>query len=80
MSGAGLQNISSEWWHFQDNEIRSELQLPTVWSGVTPECWIADDYGWRYRRQNGTFFASCSKEIEGVTYIFDDLGYATKAD
>ena len=80
MTGADLVGISSEWWHFQDNEIRSQLQLPTVWGGVSPECWIADDHGWRYRRQNGNFYASCSKDIEGVTYIFDALGYATKAE
>ncbi len=80
MTGAGLVGISSEWWHFQDNEIRAQLQLPTVWSGVTPECWMADDHGWRYRRYNGTFFADCTKEIDGETYIFDAYGYAKKAD
>lgn len=80
MTGADLVGIASEWWHFQDNEIRSQLQLPTVWSGVTPECWMADDHGWRYRRYNGTYFADCTKEIGGETYIFDALGYAKKAE
>ena len=80
MNGADLVGITSEWWHFQDNEIRSQLKLPTVWGGVSPECWMADDNGWRYRRQNGNFYASCSKDIDGVTYIFDALGYATKAE
>lgn len=80
MNSADLVGITSEWWHFQDNEIRSQLKLPTVWGGVSPECWMADDNGWRYRRQNGNFYASCSKDIDGVTYIFDALGYATKAE
>ena len=78
MTSANLVGISSEWWHFQDNEIRAQLKLPTVWSGVTPECWMADDQGWRYRRYNGTFFADCQKEIDGVVYIFDAYGYATE--
>ena len=80
MNAAELYGISSEWWHFQDNEARSQLKLPTVWSGVTPECWIADDNGWRYRRQNGNFFADCTKVIDGVSYIFDIYGYATKSE
>lgn len=75
MTGTQLVGISSEWWHFQDNEIRAQLKLPTVWSGVTPECWMADDHGWRYRRYNGTYFADCTKEIDGVTYTFDAYGY-----
>ena len=80
MTGADLGGISSEWWHFQDNAIRSELELPVVWSGVTPECWMADDEGWRYRRYNGSFFIDCTKEIGGVTYHFDAYGYATVAE
>ncbi len=80
MTGADLVGIASEWWHFQDNEIRSQLKLPTVWNGVTPECWMADDHGWRYRRYNGTYFADCTREIGGETYIFDALGYAKKAE
>ena len=80
MTGADLVGISSEWWHFQDNEIRAQLKLPTVWSGVTPECWMADDHGWRYRRYNGTYFADCTKEIDGVTYLFDTYGYAKKVN
>ena len=80
MTGADLGGITSEWWHFQDNAIRSELTLPVVWSGVSPECWMADDEGWRYRRYNGTYFMDCTKEIDGVTYIFDSYGYAKTAE
>lgn len=80
MTGAGLGGISSEWWHFQDNEIRSQITLPTVASGVSPECWMANDHGWRYRRYNGTFLADCTKNVDGVTYNFDIYGYATKAE
>ena len=80
MATADLGGITSEWWHFQDNAARKELKLPTVYNGVTPECWMADDHGWRYRRQNGNFFADCTKTIGGVTYIFDAYGYAAKAE
>lgn len=76
MSTANLGGITSEWWHFQDNEARAQLKLPTVWSGVTPECWMADDQGWRYRRYNGSYFADCTREIGGKTYAFDTYGYA----
>ena len=80
MSVSNLGGISSEWWHFQDNETRAALKLPTVWAGVSPECWMADDQGWRYRRQNGNFFADCTKVIDGVSYSFDAYGYATKTE
>jgi hypothetical protein len=56
------------------------LKLPFVWDGVSPEGWMADDQGWRYRRQNGNFFADCTKVISGVSYTFDAYGYATKTE
>ncbi len=80
MSTANLGGLTSEWWHFQDNEARAQLKLPTAWSGVTPECWMADDHGWRYRRYNGTYFADCTREIGGEMYVFDAYGYAQKAE
>jgi glucan-binding YG repeat protein len=45
-------------------------------NGVTPEGWVADDHGWRYRRADGRFYKSCEKTIDGVSYTFDDNGYA----
>lgn len=75
MKGAGLGELVSEWWHFQDNDIRKELQLPVVWAGVTPECWMKDDFGWKYRRYNGTYFADGEFDIYGTVYTFDEHGY-----
>lgn len=75
MKGAGLGELVSEWWHFQDNEIRQQLKLNCVWAGVSPECWMKDDFGWKYRRSNGTYFANGSHDIYGTTYFFDENGY-----
>ena len=75
MMNAGMADLISEWWHFQDNEARDTLSLPAVKTGVTPECWMLDDTGWRYRRYNGSYFTSCTRVIDGVTYSFDARGY-----
>lgn len=75
MKGAGLNELVSEWWHFQDNEARQSLALASVTNGVTPECWIADDNGWKYRRYNGTYFYDCDRTIGEVDYTFDAEGY-----
>lgn len=75
MKSAGLNELVSEWWHFQDNEARANLVLPTVYDGVSPECWMNDGFGWKYRRYNGTYFADCQREIGGVSYTFNENGY-----
>ena len=75
MTGAGFGGLVSEWWHFQDNDALNNLGLTAVWEGVSPECWMADDYGWRYRFHNGSYFKSCTATIGGVQYVFDDNGY-----
>ena len=75
MKGAGFGDLVSEWWHFQDNEARSELSPPSVYSGVTASCWMADDYGWKYRTQKGTFYAGETVTIDNVEYVFDENGY-----
>ena len=76
MEGAGFAGIVSEWWHFQDDQAKEELSPEYLWSGVTPECWVADDNGWRYRRANGEYWTDCSEYIEGELYAFDQAGYA----
>ena len=76
MRGAGFGGLTSEWWHFQDNEVRDDLQLKTfMWNGVTPECWMLDDTGWRYRLKDGSYFTNITREISGVSYTFDESGY-----
>lgn len=76
MEGAGFAGIVSEWWHFQDDQAKDELSPEYLWSGVTPECWVADDNGWRYRRANGEYWTDCSEYIDGELYAFDQAGYA----
>ena len=75
MTGAGFVGLLSEWWHFQDNVARDELDTSALYYGVTASCWMADNNGWRYRRDNGKFYKDCKKTIDGVTYVFDEQGY-----
>lgn len=75
MTGVGLGGLISEWWHFQDNEIYKSLDLVAVEDGVSPECWMADDTGWRYRQANGLYASSCTMRIDGQSYTFDADGY-----
>lgn len=75
MKGAGFGGLTSEWWHFQDNETREALKLNIyMYNGVSGEGWTADDTGWRYRRADGSFVTG-SAEIGGVSYDFGDDGY-----
>ena len=75
MKGQGFTGLVSEWWHFQDNDVWDTLEPEHLWSGVSPECWMADDRGWGYRRYNGYYYAGCTVEIDGVEYTFDEDGY-----
>lgn len=75
MKAAGFGGLISEWWHFQDNDTLNTLTLPALWNGVTPECWMADENGWRYRRANGLYYTDCSVTIDGIEYTFDTHGY-----
>lgn len=77
MKAAGFVGLVSEWWHFQDDESKNALDVPALWNGVTPECWMADENGWRFRRANGTYYTSCTATIDGVKYTFDNLGYVS---
>lgn len=79
MKAAGLGDLRSEWWHFQDNEAKQTLDLPSVWKGVNCECWMADDNGWRFRNRNGSYIKDTTQTIGGVSYVFDSNGYATVA-
>ena len=57
MKSAGFGGLASEWWHFQDNDANRTLSLPHVVEGLSPQCWVLDDFGWRYRREDGTFLS-----------------------
>lgn len=75
MEGQGFTGLVSEWWHFQDNDVWYDLDPEHLWYGVSPECWMADDRGWRFRLSNGNYWYSCTRQIDGVEYTFDEDGY-----
>ena len=75
MEGAGFEGLKSEWWHFHDIEVQDSLKPEYQKNGVTPECWMADDQGWRYRRDDGEYYKDCTETIDGVSCTFDEQGY-----
>ena len=75
MTAAGFNGISSEWWHFQDDQIYSKLSLPSINDGVTAECWMTNGAGWRYRYADGGYAVDCTVTIDGNEYTFDSAGY-----
>ncbi len=76
MKGAGFGGLTSEWWHFQDNETRQALSLNIyMWNGVSCAGFTADDTGWRYRNADGSYLTGTTREIDGVSYTFDADGY-----
>ncbi|MDE7242594.1 MAG: D-alanyl-D-alanine carboxypeptidase family protein [Oscillospiraceae bacterium] len=74
---AGLTGLSSEWWHWQDDGIRSELKLSGFLSGgVSCEGWIRDAAGWRYRNADGSIRkGSGTVFVSGTAYEVDADGY-----
>lgn len=75
MMSAGYKDLYSEWWHFQDDEINNRLSLPCINEGVSPECWMTNGLGWRYRGTDGTYATDCTLNINGKEYTFDSDGY-----
>lgn len=80
METAGFTGLISEWWHFQDDDSKNELNLPYLWNGVNPEGWMADDNGWRYRSAYGEYYSDCTEIINDVEYTFDIYGYVEASD
>lgn len=75
MKGVGYRGLSSEWWHFQDDETRNALNLGYLERGVSPEGWKKDDFGWKYRLADGTYCQSCTVVIEEKEFTFNEEGY-----
>lgn len=71
----GFSMITSEWWHFQDNEVRDNLNPVSVQNGVSIEGWKKDDNGWRYQKADGGFCVNSTEKIGGSVYSFDEEGY-----
>lgn len=78
MLGAGFGGLTSEWWHFQDNEAVAAVKPANRWAGVTPEGWHKDDAGWRYRLADGSYCRATERTIDGIAYRFDGDGYAVQ--
>ena len=78
MLEAGFGPLESEWWHFQDNDAKKELDLVALQQGISASCWMADDTGWRYRTREGWYYKDCQQEVDGVVYTFDEEGYIVK--
>ncbi len=76
MTSAGLGTLSSEWWHFQDNELRKAQSIPLRQQGVTRAGWTADPNGWRYRTAEDTYLKDGVYTVDGRSYTFDENGYA----
>ncbi|MCR5118014.1 MAG: hypothetical protein K6B44_00150 [Lachnospiraceae bacterium] len=74
MMPAGFNFITSEWWHYQDDENKKKLSPVRCENGVSTEGYKVDDRGVRYRKADGSFV--CNDTIEGR--YFDAEGYMTE--
>ena len=76
MTGTGMRGLSSEWWHFQDDETREAIGLTSyLFKGVDLGGWTKDDRGWRYRDADGSIFKSTAVTVDGKRYTADQDGY-----
>lgn len=76
MTGAGFNDLSSEWWHFQDDETRNSVGLGAyLEEGVSIAGWKCNMRGWRYQLENGDYYRNTTETIDGVSYTFDEKGY-----
>ena len=75
MQSAGFTAQKSMWWSFYDAEAQKNLKPEYQETGVSPEGWVADDEGWRYRRDDGEFYVNREAVVDSITYTFDDRGY-----
>lgn len=75
----GLAGLTSEWWHFQDDQLREELELSGYLDkGVSVVGWKKDDKGWQYRKPDGTLYRSGTIEIDGQRYKMGSDGYVVE--
>lgn len=76
MTAAGMRGLSSEWWHFQDDETRESINLTSYLSrGVSLEGWTRDDQGWRYRNEDGGVLRNTSFTVDGKRFTAGRDGY-----
>ena len=78
MKGVGFNDLSSEWWHFQDDETRNAIGLNAYLDkGVSVEGWKKDEKGWKYRLSDGGYYQNTTVTVEGRSCTFDEAGYLT---
>ncbi len=76
MTATGMRGLSSEWWHFQDDETREAIGLTSyLFKGVDMEGWTRDANGWRYRDADGSIFKDTTVTVDGKRYTADRDGY-----
>lgn len=80
MTDAGFVGLSSEWWHFQDDASKDQLELPAVRDGVSAEGWTCDGQGWRYRDASGVPVQGRTLTVDGIQYTFSENGYLTNGE
>ena len=80
MKSAGFATLSSEWWHFQDDQAKNAYSIPALSRGVSLEGWTRDDHGWMYRDSEGTCYKNQTLTLEGTQYRFDGEGYLVSSD
>lgn len=79
MKGAGYNGLTSEWWHFQDDETKKAIELKTFLAkGISAEGWKKDDDGWKYRQSDGSYYKGGTVRIDGKEYVFDAEGYCAR--
>ncbi len=75
----GLVGLTSEWWHFQDDELKAELKLTGYLAkGVSSEGWKKDDTGWRYLKADGTAYKNTTINIGTKQYKVGEDGYVAE--
>ena len=76
MTATGMRGLSSEWWHFQDDETREAIGLTSyLYKGVNMGGWTRDDQGWRYRDEDGSVLRDTAFKADGNFYTADQDGY-----
>ncbi|MBD5169788.1 MAG: hypothetical protein HDT20_06720 [Oscillibacter sp.] len=79
MPGVAMRGLTSEWWHFQDDDTREAINLSSyLTKGVTAEGWTRDNIGWRYRDAKGVYARDTTIKVDGKQYTFDAAGYAVE--
>lgn len=76
MTATGMRGLSSEWWHFQDDETREAIGLTSyLFKGVDMGGWTRDARGWRYRDADGSVYQNTAFTVDGKRYTADQDGY-----